>query len=50
MLTSEDNTSVVKPKIALIGFGLLFVAGLVLWAGFGSLIFVDLASFVRSCF
>ena len=35
---------------AYIGFGLLFLAGLVLWAGFGTYIFADFATFVRSCF
>ena len=36
--------------LAAIGFGLLFLTALVLWSGFGGLIFVDLASVIRSCF
>ncbi len=37
-------------RAAYVGFGLIFLAGLVLWAGFGTYIFADFVSFARSCF
>ena len=36
--------------LALAGFGLLFVAGLLLWARFGATVFVDGLAMAWSCF
>ena len=50
MNTPDPSSAPLMGKAALIGFGLLFCAALILWAGFGSLIFIDLVSVIRSCF
>jgi len=47
---SDPSSASFIGKTAIFGFGLLFLAALILWAGFGSLIFIDLASVIRSCF
>ena len=50
MQNTDPPSAPLIGKTALAGFGLLFLAALILWAGFGSVIFIDLASAIRSCF
>ena len=37
-------------RMALAGFGLMFVAAIVMWTSFGPTIFIDLATAVVNCF
>jgi hypothetical protein len=36
--------------MSITAFAFLFAAALILWVGYGQSIFVDLVTFVRSCF
>jgi len=46
----DRKTAPLLSRTSQLGFALLFVAGLIIWLGFGSTTFVDLATTLRSCF
>ena len=50
--TAQDDAAVTRlaVRMALAGFGLMFIAGAFMWLNFGPAIFVDLATAVVNCF
>jgi hypothetical protein len=49
-LPEGDRESRLLVHAAMVGFGLMFVASGLLWAGYGPTIFQDVLSFASACF
>lgn len=46
----DERAGRIATRIAIAGFGLMFVAAIVMWIHFGPLIFMDLVTAVANCF